>query len=64
MLKFLRFLQLILEDILLLAGMVFISIAIYRMNINAGLIATGVFLFSLASLAGFVRQKNKDEGGK
>ncbi|WP_257007666.1 DUF1056 family protein, partial [Bacillus licheniformis] len=54
----------ILEDILLIAGMVFISIAIYRMNVNAGLIATGVFLFSLASLAGFVRQKNKDEGGK
>ncbi|APT48155.1 DUF1056 domain-containing protein [Bacillus safensis] len=62
--KFLRFLQLILEDILLIAGMVFISIAIYRMNVNAGLIATGVFLFSLASLAGFARQKNKDEGGK
>ncbi|MBM6848282.1 MULTISPECIES: DUF1056 family protein [Bacillus] len=60
----LKTLQLFLEDILLIAGMVFISIAIYRMNVNAGLIATGVFLFSLASLAGFVRQKNKDEGGK
>ncbi|ARC63883.1 DUF1056 family protein [Bacillus licheniformis] len=60
----LKTLQLFLEDILLIAGMVFISIAIYRINVNAGLIATGVFLFSLASLAGFVRQKNKDEGGK
>ncbi|ATH91751.1 DUF1056 family protein [Bacillus glycinifermentans] len=62
--KILKALQLFLEDILLIAGMVFISIAIYRINVNAGLIATGVFLFSLASLAGFVRQKNKDEGGK
>ncbi|ATH94535.1 phage-like protein [Bacillus glycinifermentans] len=62
--KVLKALQLFLEDILLIAGMVFISIAIYRINVNAGLIATGVFLFSLASLAGFVRQKNKDEGGK
>ncbi|AAU25071.1 DUF1056 family protein [Bacillus licheniformis] len=62
--KILKTLQLFLEDILLIAGMVFISIAIYRINVNAGLIATGVFLFSLASLAGFVRQKNKDEGGK
>ncbi|WP_077735603.1 DUF1056 family protein [Bacillus sonorensis] len=62
--KILKTLQLFLEDILLIAGMVFISIAIYRMNVNAGLIATGVFLFSLASLAGFVRQKNRDEGGK
>jgi Protein of unknown function (DUF1056). len=63
-LNILKTLQLFLEDILLIAGMVFISIAIYRINVNAGLIATGVFLFSLASLAGFVRQKNKDEGGK
>ncbi|OJT60079.1 DUF1056 family protein [Bacillus licheniformis] len=55
--KVLKALQLFLEDILLIAGMVFISIAIYRINVNAGLIATGVFLFSLASLAGFVRQK-------
>ncbi|WP_409365388.1 DUF1056 family protein [Bacillus paralicheniformis] len=64
MLKFIKVLQLFLEDILLIAGMVFISIAIYRINVNAGLIATGVFLFSLASLAGFVRQKNKEKGGK
>ncbi|MEC1024388.1 DUF1056 family protein [Bacillus paralicheniformis] len=62
--KVLKALQLFLEDILLIAGMLFISIAIYRINVNAGLIATGVFLFSLASLVGFVRQKNKDEGGK
>ncbi|MEC1022269.1 DUF1056 family protein [Bacillus paralicheniformis] len=62
--KFIKVLQLFLEDILLIAGMVFISIAIYRINVNAGLIATGVFLFSLASLAGFVRQKNKEKGGK
>lgn len=62
--KVLKALQLFLEDILLIAGMLFISIAIYRINVNAGLIATGVFLISLASLVGFARQKNKDGGGK
>ncbi|PAE60027.1 DUF1056 domain-containing protein, partial [Bacillus licheniformis] len=36
--KILKTLQLFLEDILLIAGMVFISIAIYRINVNAGLI--------------------------
>ncbi|MGG1238512.1 DUF1056 family protein [Bacillus sonorensis] len=59
--KVLKALQLFLEDILLIAGMVFITIAIYRINVNAGLIATGVFLFSLASLVGLA---NKDGGGK
>ncbi|MDI3409712.1 DUF1056 family protein [Bacillus sonorensis] len=48
---------------MLIAGMVFISIAIYRINVNAGLIAIRCFLFSLASLVGFARQKNKDGEG-
>ncbi|MDA1478284.1 DUF1056 family protein [Bacillus changyiensis] len=60
--KFIKSMQPFIDDILLIIGMIFISTAIYRININAGLIATGVFLFSLAGLLGVDRQ-TKEKGG-
>ena len=62
--KLVKMIKPIVEDLLLIAGMVFIAVALYRININAGLITTGVFLFSLAGLSGLIQQKNRDGGGE
>lgn len=45
--KLVKMIKPIVEDLLLIAGMVFIAVALYRININAGLITTGVFYFLL-----------------
>ena len=62
--KLVEMIKPLVEDLLLIAGMIFIAVALYRINVNAGLITTGVFLFSLAGLSGLIKQKNSDEGGR
>lgn len=51
--KFKTILTLILNDILFLVGSIFIMTATYRINVNAGLYVTGVFLLVFAVIISY-----------